>query len=238
MILQLVVLLTGAFGAFLFRLKQTPAPRVAVLENPGTWLEVCLAGASSVVTWALLPADWQAWLSNPLLAGCAAFVINGGGVNLASNVLQKLPAALRGNGKTGTGSSGSVRLALLVALGLAAIAAAAAACSYLPGGTKPPVLTVNLTAADLLRVGRIYGRLEVRLGDGCTLKALSDATCKDLSTTSDELARVLDQAEKAPDQVTPAQVQRGFDLLLQLAGGLAASPVGGAALKALLLAPK
>ncbi len=147
MILQLIVLLTGAFGAFLFRLKQTPPPRLACVEDPGTWLEVCLAGASSVVTWALLPADWQTWLANPLLAGCAAFVVNGGGVNLASNVLQKLPAALRGNGganggngakRSGPprpippppprpGSTGSIRLGFLLALAVAALAGAACA---------------------------------------------------------------------------------------------------------------
>ncbi len=141
MILQLIVLLTGAFGAFLFRLKQTPAPRLACVEDPGTWLEVCLAGASSVVTWALLPADWQAWLANPLLAGCAAFVINGGGVNLASNILKKLPAALRGNGSNTTttppeaGSKGHVRLGLLLALAAAVLAGAACAALGLQSTT-------------------------------------------------------------------------------------------------------
>ncbi len=134
MMLQVIVLLTGAFGAFLFRLKQTPPPRLACVEDPGTWLEVCLAGASSVVTWALLPANWQTWLANPLLAGCAAFVVNGGGVNLASNVLKKLPAALRGNGggepatrPPAGNSKGHIRLGLLLALAAAALAGAACA---------------------------------------------------------------------------------------------------------------
>jgi hypothetical protein len=219
--IDLVILACAAAGALLIRLAQPgPNPPAKVL------LETGMAAASSLVVWHVaLPAELAAWFqangAHLSVAGALAFLVNGGGVNLGSNVL----ARFNGKKPNGNGTSPGDKAGLvLVGVGLAV-----AGCSTLGyqrstlSVPRDDALIVYGEARALVQVAEVIVRRE------CEAKRLADDVCRvaaGLHQRALAAGALIEAARAQRDELDPKQLQALLRLGLQLAGLGGITPAG------------